>query len=169
MPWLGHGLALCRGKAASGIIPQRMSYLSSRTIIIAVLALLVIAALLIWRGNASETAPFAELIARGGQEICTITEPVSGTVYISGNRARIDFVADANGGSATISFIRDGGIVRGWTSLSSEGFTTTTPSAGEAALAGSQEMTFTCETWPSVDEQKFTPPADITFSGSATR
>jgi len=105
----------------------------------------------------------------------TDTSTISGTVYISGNKARSDFEVN-NGSGSTIAahFILDGVTMYSWNdadktqamkfSLSDmEKFKTNVQAKSGGVSNYSNKMDYSCTNW-TVDSSYFVPPADINFS-----
>ncbi len=125
-----------------------------------------------------------ELMMMGQNQMCTFSYAddngsSEGTSYIAGGKVRTDFSGtDQDGKSYNGSMISDGTYAYTWTSYSPEGMkmkiTDETTQTVEDVKDDAQKnpnqyvdpdakVDYKCQGW-SVDESKFTPPADITFT-----
>lgn len=121
----------------------------------------------------------AELIARGGDHMCTFDQTVenshsTGTVYVSGGKMRGDFKSDVNAVGTNMSveshMISDGEFMWSWSNMMPSGFKmkidqTATPSngAGQGAFDANMKLAYDCDPW-TPDASKFTLPSAITFT-----
>lgn len=123
----------------------------------------------------------AELIARGGDHVCTFDQTVensrsTGTVYISNGKMRGDFKSDVSAGGTNMSveshMISDGEFMYTWSSMMPTGFKMaiidsatadgTTPTSQEMFDAN-MKLSYDCDPW-SADASKFTLPSTVTFT-----
>lgn len=122
----------------------------------------------------SSKASIKSLLGMGKNQTCTVNMPAGegnseGTVYVSGKNMRMDFTTIAGGSNIEGHMIQDGEFMYSWSSAANQG---TKIKISELAMpAGSpstsqvdldQEIDVNCSDW-SVDNSKFTPPADVTF------
>lgn len=130
-------------------------------------------------GGASASAQgvgtFKDFVARGGNWSCTVSvnnpeAPTTGTVYLSGEQMRGDFVSTpvALGGQQIASYmIRTDGMFYTWTNLTAQGVkvaaqTTEGASPADQVINMSAEVQYDCQPWVA-DATKFAIPAEITF------
>lgn len=123
----------------------------------------------------------AELIARGGDHVCTFDQTVensrsTGTVYISNGKMRGDFKSDVSASGTNMSveshMISDGEFMYTWSSMMPTGFkmavvqnTTadgTTPTS-QQMFDANMKLSYDCDPW-AVDASKFTLPSAVTFT-----
>lgn len=123
----------------------------------------------------------AELIARGGDHVCTFDQTVennrsTGTVYISNGKMRGDFKSSVVTGATPIDveshMISDGEFMYTWSSMMPTGFkmavvqnTTadgTTPTS-QQMFDANMKLSYDCDPW-TVDASKFTLPSAVTFT-----
>ncbi len=130
-----------------------------------------------------------DLLALGQSQKCTFTSTVenstnTGTVYISGNNMRGDFISQVSGPSgAKIAshMINDGKEMRMWTDGETMGFlmdvsaegstsdsdTTTSNTEYQTPIdLDDTETDYRCESW-SVNASFFVPPTNVTFHSMA--
>lgn len=116
------------------------------------------------------------LIGMGKNITCEVTYPsssgtVKGTVYVAGDkRVRGDFVITTENKEMDNHMIQDGGWGYFWSSMVPQGTkmkieeNLPTPSPGTSQNADvNTEVEYKCSGW-SVDNSKFTPPANIQFT-----
>ena len=122
--------------------------------------------------EASGSATFGELAARGGSSECQVSAvheaaSSSGTAYIANGKVRVDFVGKAGGMSITGHVIQADGYAYTWTDLMPQGVKVSIDAAPAAAASqgfdSSTKVEYSCKEW-AVDESKFAPPASITFT-----
>jgi hypothetical protein len=122
--------------------------------------------------NASGTATFGELAARGGSSECQVRathEAVtsSGTVYVANGKVRADFTAKAAGMSITGHVIQADGYAYSWSDLMPQGVKVRVDEAPAAAasqgLDSSTKVEYSCVEWMT-DESKFAVPSSVTFT-----
>lgn len=123
----------------------------------------------------------AELIARGGDHVCTFDQTVensrsTGTVYISNGKMRGDFKSDVSASGTNMSveshMISDGEFMYTWSSMMPTGFkmavvqnTTadgTTPTS-QQMFDANMKLSYDCDPW-TTDVSKFTLPSAVTFT-----
>ena len=127
----------------------------------------------------SEKTSFRDLLAGNRNVTCTTTYPTdentstNGTIFVSGKRMRGDFNVTVNGKNTLSYMIQDGTYVYVWTSDSTQGTKMKADAVEKATGENTQnanqnfdvnkEVDVKCSNW-SVDESKFTPPANVTFT-----
>lgn len=126
------------------------------------------------------TGSLSDLLSRGGDWQCTFSvknevSESSGTVYVSGQTLRGDFISAVPQLNQDIDshMIQKDGSVYVWTSLSPQGFksaaTIGTPDGTTAfsqqGIDINQQYAYNCTPW-TVDPAQFELPEGITFAGS---
>lgn len=123
--------------------------------------------------ESSSKSSIAGLLASGKNQTCTVNYPAgdqitTGTVYISGKNVRGDFSSTVEAQNIEYHMITDGEFLYSWSSTLPQGIKikidptqpSPSPAAGQVDL--NTEVDVKCSSW-SVDNSKFTPPADVTF------
>lgn len=136
-------------------------------------------------GETSETAggifsgSLMDLTARGGDYKCTFDQTTAagisqGTVYVSGNKMRGDFMTGAaqNGAMVENHMINDGTWIYTWSPAMAQGFkmsmnTATGASNANAQMGSSyadvnQALNYDCDAW-NADASVFIPPVGMNF------
>lgn len=116
-----------------------------------------------------------ELVARGGDYMCTFTQTTdvadsSGTVYISGERLRGDFKSHEKVSDTDVEshMIRDGGFAYVWSSAMPTGFKmvvddSASTDSNSTGFDYNQQLDYSCNSW-TVDESQFSLPAGVEFT-----
>lgn len=129
--------------------------------------------------QATEKTSLKDLLAGNRNVSCTTTYPIdektstNGTIFVSGKKMRGDFNVTVSGKNMMTYMIQDGTYVYVWTSDATQG-TKMKVDAVEKATGDQTQKTnqsfdvnkqvdVKCSNW-SVDESKFTPPSNVTFT-----
>lgn len=126
----------------------------------------------------AQPASFADIMRAGGDAECSVSTETaqgsaSGTVFVSGQDVRGDFVMQAAGKTMHSSFIRTGGTMYMWTDMFPQGFKSPAK-ADEDPIAALNDGTvppgtrYECRGWTR-DAAKFALPAGVTFQPLPTR
>ena len=121
------------------------------------------------------TSTLRTLATQGGNYTCEIearegAEKVTGTIYASGSKTRLDFRAETPGGVAESHIIRDGTWAYMWvegmtvgTRTRISGSSSVVPQPHGFIISDDSSLTSECRPWvPKAGE--FVPPVQITFS-----
>lgn len=125
--------------------------------------------------ESASKASIKSLLGAGKNVTCEISYPDnggSGTVYVAGEKMRSDYMMTVSGKTMEGHMISDGAYMYSWQGTTGMKFkadavATPTPAAGsQTQQQGAdidQEVDMDCGNW-SVDNSKFTPPTDVTFT-----
>lgn len=127
----------------------------------------------------SEKTSLKNLLAGNRNVTCTTSYPIdeksssNGTIFVSGKKMRGDFNVMMNGKNTLSYMIQDGTYVYIWTADSAQGTKMKVEAVEKATGESTQktdqnfdvnkEVDVKCSNW-SVDESKFTPPSNVTFT-----
>lgn len=125
--------------------------------------------------DAQTKGSIKSLLSAGKNQTCTIKYPQAdqmgqGTVYVSASKVRGDFLFTSEGKAFDSHMIQDGEFMYSWSSASTQGTKMKTsdlekvqpsPTSGQVDL--NSEVNLDCSAW-SVDNAKFSPPSNITFT-----
>lgn len=126
-------------------------------------------------GGAMSKASIKSLLGAGKNVSCKINYPDnagSGTVYVTGDNMRSDYMMTVSGKTMEGHMISDGTYMYSWQGTTGMKFkadavATPSPAAGQTSQQQgadiNEEVDMDCDNW-SVDNSKFTPPADVTFT-----
>lgn len=119
----------------------------------------------------------ADLMMRGGDYKCTFDQATEagsakGTVYVSGNKVRGDFMMMAQGTTMESHMISDGEWTYTWSPMMPQGFkaratdTTNVPGTNTQTSGSyadiSQAYNYDCDPW-NAEADSFMPPAGVSF------
>ena len=124
----------------------------------------------------STTSSIKSLLSGNKNVMCTVKYPPDsgmngeGTVYVSANKMRGDFIMMVNNQSTDSHMISDGEYMYSWSSQAAQGTkikmeTIDKQQTGQEKSNAdiNQQVDLNCSDW-SVDDSKFTPPAEIKFT-----
>ena len=124
----------------------------------------------------STTSSIKSLLLGNKNVMCTVKYPSEsgmnseGTVYVSANKMRGDFTMMVNDQSTDSHMISDGEYMYSWSSQAVQGTKMKLEAADKPQteqengnLDINQQVDLNCSNW-SVDDSKFTPPAEIKFT-----
>ncbi|OGH08475.1 MAG: hypothetical protein A2152_04015 [Candidatus Levybacteria bacterium RBG_16_35_6] len=122
------------------------------------------------------TGTIKGLLEKNLTQKCTITYPDNqgtGTIYVSGKKFSGDFTINLEGQKITSHTISDGVYFYSWADNSTTGIkmmlseaeknTAPTGTEEQQKTGLNEEVKYSCSGW-SLDQSKFTPPSNITFS-----
>ncbi len=123
-------------------------------------------------GKSGEVTSLKNLLNSKNNQQCTFSDSeaqTSGTMYISGGKARGDFSSVVDGKTVASSMLSTGQEIYIWMDNSPTGFKTSLDAIEQAqsqmpqSVDINKESSYTCSPWSPVDSY-FTPPSSITFT-----